>query len=157
MNSGSFSGVVAVASTVSDTSKVLGSNWRVATLTLRVSCGCFCSIRLCGARGFSKLRSLMYWPWMVSGLGACCGCWGCGLGPPGGGVDMAYFLSEGGRYHAGQGCTSRGGAAIANRIARRDDISMKSTRLRPLIGVSACLKENGRGGWVHSVGDKYVQ
>ena len=34
---------------------------------------------------------------------------------------------------------------------------MKSTRLRPLIGVSACLKENGRGGWTHSVGDKYVQ
>ncbi|HYD06239.1 MAG TPA: gamma-glutamyl-gamma-aminobutyrate hydrolase family protein [Reyranella sp.] len=34
---------------------------------------------------------------------------------------------------------------------------MKSARLRPLIGVSACLKENGRGGWVHSAGDKYVQ
>ena len=34
---------------------------------------------------------------------------------------------------------------------------MKSTRLRPLIGVSACLKENGRGGWNHAVGDKYVQ
>jgi putative glutamine amidotransferase len=34
---------------------------------------------------------------------------------------------------------------------------MKSTRLRPLIGVSACLKDNGRGGWAHSVGDKYVQ
>jgi putative glutamine amidotransferase len=33
---------------------------------------------------------------------------------------------------------------------------MKSTRFRPLIGVSACLKDNGRG-WVHSVGDKYVQ
>jgi putative glutamine amidotransferase len=33
---------------------------------------------------------------------------------------------------------------------------MKSTRLRPLIGISACLKDNGRG-WVHSVGDKYVQ
>ncbi len=28
---------------------------------------------------------------------------------------------------------------------------------RPLIGVSACLKENGRGGWHHTVGDKYVQ
>jgi putative glutamine amidotransferase len=25
------------------------------------------------------------------------------------------------------------------------------------VGVSACLKENGRGGWTHSVGDKYVQ
>jgi putative glutamine amidotransferase len=34
---------------------------------------------------------------------------------------------------------------------------MKSTRLRPLIGVSACLKDNGRGGWNHAVGDKYVQ
>ena len=33
---------------------------------------------------------------------------------------------------------------------------MKSKRLRPLIGVSACLKDNGRS-WVHSVGDKYVQ
>jgi putative glutamine amidotransferase len=33
---------------------------------------------------------------------------------------------------------------------------MKSTRLRPLIGVSACLKDNGRG-WNHAVGDKYVQ
>ena len=33
---------------------------------------------------------------------------------------------------------------------------MKSTRLRPLIGVSACLKDNGRGGWNHAVGDKYV-
>jgi putative glutamine amidotransferase len=34
---------------------------------------------------------------------------------------------------------------------------MNHTRLRPLIGVSACLKENGRGGWNHAVGDKYVQ
>jgi putative glutamine amidotransferase len=33
---------------------------------------------------------------------------------------------------------------------------MQSKRLRPLIGVSACLKDNGRG-WVHSVSDKYVQ
>jgi putative glutamine amidotransferase len=33
---------------------------------------------------------------------------------------------------------------------------MSFERLRPLIGVSACLKDNGRG-WVHSVGDKYVQ
>jgi putative glutamine amidotransferase len=29
--------------------------------------------------------------------------------------------------------------------------------LRPLVGISACLKENGRGGWHHTVGDKYVQ
>jgi putative glutamine amidotransferase len=26
-----------------------------------------------------------------------------------------------------------------------------------LIGISACLKENGRGGWHHTVGEKYVQ
>src|SRR6185437_10449845 len=115
MNSGSFSGVVADASMVSETSKVLGSNWRVATLTLSCSCGCFCSIRLCGARGFSKLRSLMYWPWMVSGLGACCG---CGLGPPGGGVDMACFLPEAGRYHARLPCTSRARAATARQLPR---------------------------------------
>src|SRR5437868_5011570 len=67
MNSGSFSGVCAVASTSSVTSKVLVSNCRVLTLTLSVSWGCFCSIRLCGARGFSKLRSLMYWPCRVRG------------------------------------------------------------------------------------------
>ena len=35
--------------------------------------------------------------------------------------------------------------------------AMTSPRLRPLIGVSACLKDNGRGGWTHAVGDKYVQ
>ncbi|MPZ34315.1 MAG: gamma-glutamyl-gamma-aminobutyrate hydrolase family protein [Rhodospirillales bacterium] len=29
--------------------------------------------------------------------------------------------------------------------------------LRPLVGVTACFKENGRGGWHHTVGDKYVQ
>lgn len=29
--------------------------------------------------------------------------------------------------------------------------------LCPLIGVTACLKENGRGGWHHAVGDKYIQ
>ena len=34
---------------------------------------------------------------------------------------------------------------------------MNRGSIRPLVGVSACLKENGRGGWVHSVGDKYVQ
>jgi putative glutamine amidotransferase len=28
---------------------------------------------------------------------------------------------------------------------------------RPLVGISACLKENGRGGWHHTVGQKYVQ
>ena len=35
--------------------------------------------------------------------------------------------------------------------------AMDRSSLRPLVGVSACLKENGRGGWHHSVGDKYIQ
>lgn len=34
---------------------------------------------------------------------------------------------------------------------------MDRSSLRPLVGISACLKENGRGGWHHTVGDKYVQ
>jgi len=34
---------------------------------------------------------------------------------------------------------------------------MNLSSLRPLVGVSACLKENGRGGWHHTVGDKYIQ
>jgi putative glutamine amidotransferase len=34
---------------------------------------------------------------------------------------------------------------------------MNGSLLRPLVGVTACLKENGRGGWHHTVGDKYVQ
>ncbi|MFI5001990.1 MAG: gamma-glutamyl-gamma-aminobutyrate hydrolase family protein [Reyranellales bacterium] len=34
---------------------------------------------------------------------------------------------------------------------------MNRSSVRPLVGVSACLKENGRGGWHHTVGDKYVQ
>ena len=34
---------------------------------------------------------------------------------------------------------------------------MERASLRPLIGISACLKPNGRGGWMHTVGDKYVQ
>ena len=29
--------------------------------------------------------------------------------------------------------------------------------MRPLVGVTACFKENGRGGWHHTVGDKYVR
>lgn len=36
-------------------------------------------------------------------------------------------------------------------------IGMDRPSLRPLVGVSACFKENGRGGWHHTVGDKYVQ
>jgi putative glutamine amidotransferase len=34
---------------------------------------------------------------------------------------------------------------------------MDRSSLRPLVGVSACLKENGRGGWHHTVGDRYIQ
>ncbi len=34
---------------------------------------------------------------------------------------------------------------------------MTRSTARPLVGVTACLKENGRGGWQHTVGDKYVQ
>ncbi|MBS0519927.1 MAG: gamma-glutamyl-gamma-aminobutyrate hydrolase family protein [Proteobacteria bacterium] len=34
---------------------------------------------------------------------------------------------------------------------------MTRSSLRPLIGITACLKDNGRGGWQHAVGDKYVQ
>src|SRR5918995_1287107 len=33
---------------------------------------------------------------------------------------------------------------------------MDRSSLRPLVGVTACFKENGRGGWHHTVGDKYV-
>ena len=29
--------------------------------------------------------------------------------------------------------------------------------VRPLVAVTACFKENGRGGWHHTVGDKYVR
>jgi len=36
-------------------------------------------------------------------------------------------------------------------------LKMHSSTVRPLVGISSCLKENGRGGWNHSVGDKYVQ
>lgn len=34
---------------------------------------------------------------------------------------------------------------------------MARPSLRPLVGVTACFKENGRGGWHHTVGDKYVR
>jgi putative glutamine amidotransferase len=42
------------------------------------------------------------------------------------------------------------------RLARLGKV-MNGSSLRPLVGVTACLKENGRGGWTHSVADKYVQ
>src|SRR4029453_3144909 len=91
MNSGSSFGVLALASMVSDTSKVLGSNWRLVTWTLSVSCGWVCSIKLCGARGFSKLRSLMYCPCMISWAA---GAWvGPGVGEVGGVVVMDHFHS----------------------------------------------------------------
>ena len=41
-------------------------------------------------------------------------------------------------------------------IARSGE-EMDRSSLRPLVGISSCLKENGRGGWHHTVGDKYVQ
>jgi putative glutamine amidotransferase len=34
---------------------------------------------------------------------------------------------------------------------------MDRSSLRPLVGISSCLKENGRGGWHHTVGEKYVR
>jgi putative glutamine amidotransferase len=34
---------------------------------------------------------------------------------------------------------------------------MDRSSLRPLVGVTACFKENGRGGWHHTVGEKYVR
>ncbi len=44
--------------------------------------------------------------------------------------------------------------AVSFRILKR---KMHPSSFRPLVGISACLKENGRGGWHHTVGDKYVQ
>src|SRR4029077_4266175 len=124
MNSGSSLGVLALASIDSATSKVLASNWRLVTCTLSVSCGWVCSIRLCGARGFSKLRSLMYWPCMISGA---LGAWaGPGFGGEGGGVVvMAYFRCFGGGGTT-QGCTAQGagrckGRAIAKTSPKDDD------------------------------------
>ena len=34
---------------------------------------------------------------------------------------------------------------------------MAASSLRPLVGISACLKETGRGGWHHTVGERYVR
>ncbi len=34
---------------------------------------------------------------------------------------------------------------------------MDRSSLRPLVGISACLKQNGRGGWHHAVGERYVR
>jgi len=36
-------------------------------------------------------------------------------------------------------------------------MEMDRPSLRPLVGITACLKENGRGGWHHTVGEKYVR
>src|SRR5471032_288905 len=122
MNSVSFSGVWALASMLSATSKVFTSNWRVLTVTLSVSCGCFCSIRLCGARGFSKLMSLMYWPCRVSGP-----VWAWpGAGGTDEGVSVMICLKVGAAGGTMQGCTAQdagrcGGPAIAKAGPRRDD------------------------------------
>jgi putative glutamine amidotransferase len=69
-----------------------------------------------------------------------------------------------------QGCSAQGaapcsGQAFAKAAARRDDkplvfqgfARVMDRSLRPLVGISACLKPNGRGGWMHTVADKYVQ
>ncbi len=75
-----------------------------------------------------------------------------------------------------QGCTAQDagtirGWAIAKNPRNDDDIfptictyrlamnrsSSRPPTVRPLVGISACLKENGRGGWHHTVGEKYVQ
>ncbi|MBM3642951.1 MAG: gamma-glutamyl-gamma-aminobutyrate hydrolase family protein [Alphaproteobacteria bacterium] len=34
---------------------------------------------------------------------------------------------------------------------------MHPSSAHPLVGVTACLKDNGRGGFQHAVGDKYIQ
>lgn len=78
-----------------------------------------------------------------------------------GGIDMARFRWLGGGGST-QGCTAQGaGRRGLPPIARirngRNDVAMIGSTLRPLIGVSACLKENGRGGWHHTVGDRYIQ
>jgi len=46
------------------------------------------------------------------------------------------------------------GAAVPCRAALH---KLRAGSLRPLIGVTACFKDNGRGGFQHTVGDKYVQ
>jgi putative glutamine amidotransferase len=70
-----------------------------------------------------------------------------------------------------QGCTAQGAGrpeaqAIAKtsrkdddgkKVISRSDEDMDRSSLRPLVGISSCLKENGRGGYHHAVGDKYIQ
>jgi len=46
---------------------------------------------------------------------------------------------------------------ILHASARDMDRSSLRPPIRPLVGVTACFKENGRGGWHHTVGDKYVR
>ncbi len=89
------------------------------------------------------------------------------------GRSFQYLLRRGGTM---QGCTAQDagrirGRAIAKNPPNGDDIfptictyrlamnrsSSRPPTLRPLVGISACLKENGRGGWHHTVGEKYVQ
>jgi putative glutamine amidotransferase len=83
---------------------------------------------------------------------------------------MAYFRCFGGGGTM-QGCTAQGagsckGRAIAKASPKDDDSctfiarsgeEMDRSSLRPLVGISSCLKENGRGGWHHTVGEKYVR
>ena len=114
---------------------------------------------------------------MVSGAaGPAWAVWPEGGADGGGVVVMALFpivldkrlLRRGGTM---QGCTAQAAGRIGRRaIAKAEgngenDTSaictlrqpMNRSSPRPLIGISACLKENGRGGWHHTVGEKYVQ
>jgi putative glutamine amidotransferase len=83
---------------------------------------------------------------------------------------MAYFRCFGGGGTT-QGSTAQGAGrcrdrAIAkatlkdddgNNLIARSGEDMDRSSLRPLVGISACLKENGRGGWNHTVGERYVR
>ena len=88
----------------------------------------------------------------------------------GGTLVMAYFLCCGRavpcraalhKPRAGAaGChlqSPRPNKRIAGTFLHASARDMDRSSLRPLVGVTACFKENGRGGWHHTVGDKYVR
>jgi putative glutamine amidotransferase len=60
----------------------------------------------------------------------------------------------GGRYHAWWTDTS---CPMMGVVFASLGLKMHSSSRRSIIGISSCLKENGRGGWNHTVSDKYVQ
>src|SRR5258708_38050141 len=80
---------------------------------------------------------------------------------------LSYFRCFGGGGTT-QGCTAQGAGrpgdrAIANASRKDDDGNnliarsgedMDRSSLRPLVGISACLKENGPGGSHHTVGER---